>query len=146
MYCATFVPPKVLVDRKKACSTSARIITKAIKAKIHEGVFARVDLERPVFTVVDEWQRYISNDPETDEQAYLDRCRGYRGMALYATQSLASLAYALGADSAAQAAINILLANIPTKILLCTSDEATVAWLRAVLPGVHWNSGAAKAI
>jgi hypothetical protein len=114
---------------------SSRIAAMAVKGRLHEAVFSRKDQARPVITVVDEFQRFISNDTETGEQAYLDRCRGYRGMALYATQSLASLEHALGADHAARAAIHILLANTPTKIIMRTTDEATVNWLRAVLPG-----------
>lgn len=114
---------------------SARIAAKAVKGKVHEAVFTRQDRERPVFTVVDEFQRFVSNDPETGEQAYLDRCRGYRGMALYATQTLASLKHALGSDNAAQTAVDIMLANTPTKIVMRTTDATTLDWLRAVLPG-----------
>lgn len=114
---------------------SARIAARAVKGKIYEAVFARTDLERPVFTVVDEFQRFVSSDPETGEQAYLDRCRGYRGMVLLATQTLASLKHALGSNSSAQSAVEILLANSPSKIVMRTTDETTLAWLRAVLPG-----------
>lgn len=114
--------------------TSSKIAGKAIKAKVYEATFSRGDFERPVFTIVDEFQRFVTNDAETGEQSYLDRCRGYRGMAMFATQTLASLKYELGSDAAAITAVDIIMANTPTKLIMRSTDETTVNWLRQVIP------------
>lgn len=111
-----------------------RLAGMAVKQKFFEAVFARQDLERPVGVIIDEAQRFITNDAETGEQAFLDRCRAYRAIVVMATQSIASLKHALGSNAAAQTAIDVISANTPTKFILRTTDAETVAWLRTQLP------------
>lgn len=111
-----------------------RIAAMALKQKYFESVFSRQDLRRPIGIVIDEAQKFITNDPETGEQSFLDRCRAYRCIVVMATQSISSLKYALGSNAAAESAIEIVLANTPTKFVMRTTDVDTVMWLKAQLP------------
>lgn len=111
-----------------------RIAGKAVKQKFFEAVFSREDLEKPIGVVIDEAQRFITDDAETGEQAFLDRCRAYRAIVVMATQSIASLKHALGSNATAQTALDIISANTPTKFILRSTDVDTVTWLRNQLP------------
>ena len=111
-----------------------RLAAQALKTKFFEAVFGREDQERPIGIVVDEAQRFVTNDSESGEQSFLDRCRAFRCMALLATQSLASLRYELGNLASGQAALEIILANTPSKFFFRSTDDQTVNWLRSQLP------------
>lgn len=111
-----------------------RIAAKAVKSKFFEAVFARHNLRRPIGIVIDEAQKFITNDAESGEQSFLDRCRAYRCIVAMATQSISSLKHALGSNSAAQTAVEIVTANTPTKFVMRTTDVETVTWLKAQLP------------
>ena len=111
-----------------------RIAALALKAKWYEAVFARADLERPVGIVIDEAQLFLTNDPENGEQSFLDRCRAYRAITVLATQSLASLNYAFGSNASAQTALEIIVANTPSKIIFRSTDSDTVHALRSLIP------------
>ena len=112
-----------------------RLAGKALKAKFFEAVFARQNLERPVAYVCDEAQRFITQDPESGEQNFLDRCRAYRAICVLASQSLSSMEHELGSDNAACTALDIISSNTPTKFILRTTDIRTTDWLRSILPG-----------
>jgi len=111
-----------------------RVAAMALKQKFFESVFSRADQKRPIGIVMDECQKFITNDSETGEQGFLDRCRAYRCLVVMATQSISSLKHALGSNSAAQTAIEIVTANTPSKFILRTTDVETVAWLKSQLP------------
>lgn len=111
-----------------------RVAAMALKQKFFESVFSRADQKRPIGIVIDECQKFITNDSETGEQGFLDRCRAYRCLVVMATQSISSLKHALGSNSAAQTAIEIVTANTPSKFILRTTDVETVAWLKSQLP------------
>jgi hypothetical protein len=112
----------------------SRLAGQALKTKFFEAVFGREDQERPIGIVIDECQRFITHDPESGEQSFLDRCRAFRAVTLLATQSLASLRYELGNLSSGQAALEIILANTPSKFFFRSTDDHTVNWLRGQLP------------
>lgn len=111
-----------------------RLAGKALKAKFFEAVFARDNLARPVAYVCDEAQRFITQDAESGEQNFLDRCRAYRAICVLASQSLASIEHELGSDNAACTAMDIISANTPTKLVMRTTDTRTIDWLRTILP------------
>ena len=111
-----------------------RIAAMALKQRFFESVFSRKNLRRPIGVIIDEAQLFITNDKETGEQNFLDRCRAYRCIAAIATQSISSLKYALGSNASAQTAIDIVTANTPSKFLLRTTDVDTVTWLKSQLP------------
>ena len=110
------------------------MIACALKAKWYESVFARRGLARPVGVVIDEAHRFLTSDPETGEQDILDRCRAYRCVVVLATQSVSSLLHRLGSGATAATAVDIIIANTPSKFFFRSTDEATMARLQALLP------------
>lgn len=111
-----------------------RLAAMSLKAKFFEAVFSRKNQLRPIGVVADEFQKFVTNDAETGEQSFLDRCRAYRCIAVLATQSISSLKYALGSTAAAQTAVEIVTANTPSRFIFRTTDTDTVAWLKSQLP------------
>lgn len=111
-----------------------RVAAMALKQKFFESVFSRLDQRRPVGIVIDECQKFITNDRESGEQGFLDRCRAYRCLVVMATQSISALKHAMGSNNAAQTAVDIVTANTPTKFVFRTTDAETVAWLKSQLP------------
>ncbi len=111
-----------------------RVAAMALKSKWYEAVFARQNLQRPVGIVIDEAQQFLTNDEESGEQNFLDRCRAYRCITLLATQSLASLRYRFGSNEAARNALDIIVANCPSKFILRNTDGETLHWLREQIP------------
>lgn len=111
-----------------------RLAGKALKAKFFEAVFSRENLARPMAYVCDEAQRFITQDAETGEQNFLDRCRAYRAICVLASQSLASIEHELGSGHAARTAMDIISTNTPTKFVMRTTDTRTIDWLRTMLP------------
>lgn len=113
---------------------SNTLAAKAIKSKFFEAVFSRSNMEQPMVYVADEFQRFVTNDDESGEQALLDRARAYRLTCVLATQSRQSLLHALGNNALAVSAVDIIFANCPTKIMLRSTDTETTTWLRGIIP------------
>jgi hypothetical protein len=111
-----------------------------VKRLFFRFTFLREDTERGVAYVCDEFQRFISGDPESGEQSYLDRCRAYRGICVLATQSIASLRYALlsgkgaSGDPAPDQAIQVLLNTIGNRMHFRSTDPQTREILRQQIP------------
>lgn len=128
---------KILVYSPDLSWSSGSIVGKILKQKFYQATFAtHVSGERnfPVFYICDEFQRYITTDEESGEQSFLDRCRAYRAVCVLCTQSLSSLHYAVGGDSAAIHSIAVLLNNTANKLFFRTTDPATQEWLYKVWP------------
>ena len=98
-------------------------------------------MERPVAYVVDEFQRFISNDPETGEHAMLDRNRAYRMNAVLASQSYAALATAVAGDRHSGTALDSIMTNCPSKVLFRTPDLASVHAMQSVIPRDPFGDG-----
>jgi hypothetical protein len=115
------------------------LVGRALKAKYFEFSFQRQNRIRPCVYVCDEFQRFITGDRVGGEQSYLDRCRAFRGVCVLATQSLASLRYALatggGASlSGALDSLDVLLNNTGNKLFFRNTDVTTQQWLQQVFP------------
>lgn len=87
---------------------------------------------RPFFYICDEFHNFITNDPESGEQSFLDRCRAYRVCCGLATQSVASLLNELRKDSG-EYAVNVLLVNTGTKLFFRTTDKFTAETIYALI-------------
>ncbi len=125
-------------------SSITDIVGRCVKSKFFEFSFKREDRTRPLVYLCDEFQRYVTGDEESGEQSFLDRCRAYRVICMLATQSLASLRYALSvADTesagpeAMDASLQILLNNTGNKFFFRSTDLATQRWLKEVVPSCH---------
>lgn len=147
-----FVPPKAatrlsamraLNEGEIVCyyprdsSTTATMIGKCLKSKFFELTFARTATKRPFMYVCDEFQRFITNDPTSGEQSFLDRCRAYRAVSVLATQSIAALVYALSQDGSGpsdSAALEILFNNTGNKLFFRNTDSTTSERLMLLLP------------
>lgn len=109
-------------------SYSGDITGRLVKARFFADVFNRSDMKIPVAFVADEFQRFITADRTTGEQSFLDRCRAYRVNCVLATQSIASIEFALTERGTVGSALatEIIIANTPTKLMFrCTDDMAT---------------------
>ncbi len=118
------------------------LVGRALKAKFFEFSFRRANRVRPCFYVCDEFQRFITGDRVSGEQSYLDRCRAFRGVCVLATQSLASLRYALATGGGAgllgaSDALEVLLNNTGNKLFFRNTDVSTQGWLQQVFPLPH---------
>jgi type IV secretory pathway TraG/TraD family ATPase VirD4 len=130
---------KWLVYAPSASSPAMDIVGRAIKIIFFAATFCRHPevAARPTIYVCDEFQRFVTADPESGEQNYLDRCRAFRGICILATQSIPSLRYALGGSHAGDPsgeALNALLNNAGNKLLFRTSDPGTSAEIQRSLP------------
>lgn len=112
------------------------ITGRLVKSRFFADVLARKDMLQPVGFVVDEFQRYITSDRDTGEQSFLDRCRAYRVNCVLASQSLASIELALlqTGETAPRLAVEILVANSPTKIIYRSLDSSTHRSLKEWIP------------
>lgn len=124
---------RVLLFQPTPRETDAVAAT-VLKASVYGRAFARRDLQRPLFIVLDEAQRFVSSDPEHGEEVFLDACRAYRVNVVMATQSIASLRYAIGTGPRGDAALDILCTNTPTKFVMRSTDPRTQQMLEALLP------------
>jgi hypothetical protein len=117
------------------------LTARSIKAKFFEYTFKRDDRERPFAYICDEFQRFITNDKQSGEQSYLDRCRAYRAICVLATQSLASLTYTmLSANTGkelADSSLNILLNNTGNKFFFRNTDIDTIEKLGSLIPQAY---------
>ena len=128
-----------VVYRPRNTSAVATTIGRALKAGYFEGTFTRRDKQRPFFYIADEHHRLVDSHPVSGEQSFLDRCRAYRAICVLATQSVASLRYALAqatGDGAqgSEAALEIMMANCGTKLFFRSTDTHTQDRLQKLLP------------
>lgn len=119
------------------------LIARSIKAKFFDYTFKRKDKERPFAYICDEFQRFITNDRQSGEQSYLDRCRAFRVICVLATQSLASLIYTMqsagfGAELS-ESSLNILLNNTGNKLFFRNTDLDTIRKLANLIPQPYTN-------
>ena len=131
---------KVILYQPRPSSTY-ELVGRALKGLFFRAVTEREDMERPVAYVVDEFQRFISNDPETGEHAMLDRNRAYRMNAVLASQSYAALATAVAGDRHSGTALDSIMTNCPSKVLFRTPDLASVHAMQSVIPRDPFGDG-----
>lgn len=91
---------------------------RALKAGFFQACMTRNQLTRPVFYIVDEFQRFVTQEGDSSEVHFLDRCRAYRVNCVLATQSYASLLTVYQR----QAELDCLINNIPTLLVFRTKD------------------------
>jgi hypothetical protein len=126
---------KVLVLQPKP-SYFGDLVGRLVKSRFFADVLSRRDMTIPVAYVADEFQRFITSDRDTGDQSFLDRCRAYRVNCVLATQSLASIEHALSnsGEASPRLAVDILVANSPTKIIYRSVDSNTQDALRDWIP------------
>ena len=108
---------------------------RALKSQFFRCVMQRTNMLRPIGYFCDEFQRYITTDPETGEHAFLDRCRAFRANSFLATQSMAALLAATNRGPNAGSALDSILVNTPTKICFRTTDPSAVSTMKSFIPG-----------
>lgn len=119
---------------------STNIVGRVLKTKFFQASFCRKNKARPVGYVCDEFQRFITSDPESGEQSFLDRCRAHRVICVLATQSVASIEYAIGNDRRSSSAISVILNNTAGKIFMRNTDPSTMRAMRNLLPAAPLGS------
>ena len=112
---------------------------KFLKTAFFRQSFAREDNRRAVAYICDEFQRYITVDDETGEQSYADRIRAYRGICVFATQSIAAVHSAVqpanrAAAPGAHLGVDALLSTIGNKVFFRTTEMASMQLLRGLIP------------
>jgi hypothetical protein len=120
-------------------TTLSNLVGRCMKRMFFGFVFRRTNMIRPFVYIADEAQRFLTSDPESGEASFLERCRAFRGICVLATQSIASLRYALEAqDSSTSAegrfALPMLLNNIGSFLYFRSSDQETQQRLYQMLP------------
>ena len=131
---------KVILFQPRPLATY-ELVGRALKGLFFRAVTEREDMERGVGFVVDEFQRFISSDPETGEHAMLDRNRAYRMNAVLASQSYAALATAVAGDRHSGSALDSIMTNCPSKVLFRTPDMASVHAMQSVIPRDPFGDG-----
>ncbi|PTN31767.1 TraM recognition domain-containing protein [Desulfonatronum sp. SC1] len=126
---------KVLVVSLGPVATqTADVLGRSVKNKFFQLVQCRSNKQRPVAYICDEFQRFVTADPDSGEQSFLDRCRAHRVSCILATQSLASIKYALHGIPGADAAIDVMLNNTANKIYFRNTDVDTAKTMHALFP------------
>jgi hypothetical protein len=126
---------KVLVVSPGPMATeTANILGRSVKTKFFQFAQCRQNKQRPVAYICDEFQRFVTADPDSGEQSFLDRCRAHRVSCILATQSLASIKYALHDIPGADAAVDVMLNNTANKIYFRNTDVATASTMHALFP------------
>lgn len=123
----------VLVFQPRQTATHD-LVGGALKSLFFRSVMERTDMQRPIGYFCDEFQRFITSDPETGEHAFLDRCRAYRVNSFLATQSMAALLAATNRGPNSRSALDSILVNTPTKVCFRTTDETAVATMKSFIP------------
>lgn len=131
---------KVIVFQPRPLETY-ELVGRALKGLFFRAVTHRQDMERPMAYVVDEFQRFISGDPETGEHAVLDRNRAYRMNAVFATQSYAALSTSVAGDRNSASALDAIMTNCPSKVLFRTPDKASAHAMQSVIPHDPFGDG-----
>jgi hypothetical protein len=128
-----YQPPLVMSEADEA-------LGRVIKRLFFRATFSRHERRRGVAYICDEFQRFVTGDPESGEQSFLDRCRAYRVICVLATQSVAAIRYALltqgggTSQSALDSAVNVMLSNVGNKFFFRNTDQGTHALLREMIP------------
>ncbi len=130
---------KILIFRPDSNAPVNDLIGRTLKTKFFEASFSRKNKRRPVFYVCDEFHRFVTADPESGEQSFLDRCRAYRVVCALATQSIASLrngltASATNASGNLEAILGIILGNTGNKLIFRNTDSDTQDKIQKFLP------------
>ena len=119
------------------------LVVKAMKAAFFEAVLGNearaAGQKKPlVGYVADEFHRFVTAGAGHGEQSYLDTCRSYRAFCALASQSIASIEFALagtgGTNAQNEAAVSVLLNNVGTKLFFRTTDEGTIGRIRSICP------------
>jgi hypothetical protein len=116
------------------------ILGRAFKRLFFRATFTRKNLRRGVAYICDEFQRFVTGDEETGEQSFLDRCRAYRTICVFASQSVASIRYALLtqnpllSQSALESSLAVILANIGNKFFFRNTDGETHNIVEKIIP------------
>ena len=135
--CTVYVVQPQLGDDKET------IIAKAMKAAFFEAVLGNRDRAagkpKPLIGyVADEFHRFVTAGDGHGEQSFLDTCRSFGACCVLASQSIASIEYALagmgGHPDQNESAVSILLNNVGTKIFFRTTDEGTMRRIRPLCP------------
>ena len=134
----------VMVFTPDLGSQGAEIAGRILKTKYFEAAFRRSNKERPLFYICDEFQRFITADPESGEQAFLDRCRAYRVSCVLATQSLAAIKNRLSQNGTnrsgdVDSTLNILLGNTGSKLFFRSTERDTLDAVRRLMPQARAN-------
>jgi hypothetical protein len=118
-------------------SMASDTLGRAIKRGFFHAALRTRDRSRGFVYCADEFQRVITADPTTGEASFLDRARSYGVICILATQSEAALRYALGADGnpRGEAAVQVILSNVATRLCFRSTDPAIQGRLRALIPG-----------
>lgn len=124
----------LLVTPGPVATKSADMLGKAVKTKFFQMAQCRENKQRPVAYVCDEFQRFVTADPDSGEQSFLDRCRAHRVSCILATQSLASIKYALHETPGAAAAMDVILNNTANKIYFRNTDVFTTSTMQNLFP------------
>ena len=113
-----------ILDREERRNMLDRLKPNAPRSEVDRHLIAYV---------ADEFQRFITMG-EDGEQSFIDRCRSFGACCVFASQTIASLRYALAASGAgADNALDIILANTGTKAFFRTTDRETIALVKTLL-------------
>jgi hypothetical protein len=120
-------------------SSLSNLVGRCMKRMFFGYVFRRNNMVRPFVFVADEFQRFCTSDPESSEATFLEKSRAFRGICILATQSVASLRYALelqdsSANSEGRFALPMLLNNIGTNLYFRSTDPETQMRLMQMIP------------
>jgi len=111
------------------------LVGAALKSLFFRNVMERQDMNRPVGYFCDEFQRFITTDPDTGEHTFLDRCRAYRVNCFLATQSMAALMAATSkAGANVSSSLDSILVNTPTKLCFRTTDRHALDVMKSFIP------------
>ncbi len=119
------------------------LIAKALKAAYFEAILGSARRSRaghgmPLAAyVADEAHRFVTCDAAHGEQSFMDACRSFGACCALATQSISSLRHALGglgADGAAEHAVEMLLANTATKLFFRSTNGFSQQYVRDLCP------------
>ncbi|MCF8169339.1 MAG: hypothetical protein K9K38_13445 [Rhodoferax sp.] len=113
---------------------SHETVGRALKSLFFRSVMERVDMLRPTAYFCDEFQRFITVDPETGDNNFLDRCRAFRCNSFLATQSIASLLAATAQSYKNSSCLDSILVNTPTKLCFRTPDLTTLETMMGFIP------------
>jgi len=128
---------KILLYTPDTTNTAAIHIGKALKTKFFQFALRRKNKQRAVVYAADEFQRFITGDPESGEQSFLDRCRAYRAICILVTQSISSLMYELkqyDPSGTSQESLQVVINNTGNKYFFRNTDAKTGHELRGLIP------------
>lgn len=132
---AEFIESGRVIVFQPAQTATHDLVGAALKSLFFRSVMERQDMQRPMGYFCDEFQRFITADPDTGEHTFLDRCRAYRVNCFLATQSMAALMAATGRDgNSFSSSLDSILVNTPTKLCFRTTDALAVVTMKSFIP------------